>query len=232
SYIEKQGLDGTGYCDVPSIPQWHFDYQLKRILQMIWKNPDETIETLVASIEENYAEVERREDDTDTGRLIREKKRLDARLKTLMDMRLDEELDKDSYAAKRAEIMVRLTELEHEINERTGRNELPAEIEDRDVVIANIRKALEETADIDGKFVDESLIGQVVERVIPYKDGTFKWYLNIGREPLNEFSENSYAEYGQFDISFEEAKSYRKRFGNFIRMRQWRDIHVLVYMRV
>lgn len=232
SYIEKQGLDGTGYCDVPSIPQWHFDYQLKRILQMIWKNPDETVETLIASIEENYAEVERREEDTDTGRLIRERKRLEARLKTLMDMRLDGELDKDSYAEKNAEITVRLSGLEAEINERTGRNELPAETEDRDVAIANIRKALEETADIDGKFIDESLIGQVVERVVPYEDGTYKWYLNIGREPLSRFSENSYAEYGQFTITFEEAKSYRKQFGNFIRMRQWKDIHVLVFMRI
>lgn len=49
SYIEKQGLDGTGYCDVPSIPQWHLDYQLKRILNIVWKNPDDTIQKLIAS---------------------------------------------------------------------------------------------------------------------------------------------------------------------------------------
>ncbi len=232
SYIERQGLDGTGYCDVPSIPQWHLDYQLKRILQMLWKNPDETVGALIANIEENYAQVRRREDDTDTSRLIREKKRLDARLKTLMDMRLDGELDKNSYAEKKAEIMVRLAGLESEINERTGRNELPAETEDRETVIANIRMALEETADIDGKFLDESLIGQIVERVTPYEDGTYKWYLNIGNEASVEFSENNYAEYGQFTITFEEAKSYRKSYGNFIRMRQWRDIHVVVYMKV
>lgn len=232
SYIEKQGLDGTGYCDVPCIPQWHLEYQLKRILQMIWKNPDETIDTLVTNIRENYEQVIHKESNVDTGKLIREKKRLNVRLKTLMDMRLDGELDKESYAEKKAEIMERLASLESEINEQTGRNELTSEIEDRDTVIAEIRKALEETADIEGKFLDESLIGQVVERVIPCENGTFKWYLNIGRESLTRFSENNYVDYGEFGINFEEAKAYRKRFGNFIRMKQWRDIHVQVYMRI
>lgn len=87
---------------------------------MLWKNPEETAGTFVASIEENYAQVKGREDDTDTSRLIREKKRLDTRLKTLMDMRLDGELDKDSYAEKKAKLMVRLASLESEINEQTG----------------------------------------------------------------------------------------------------------------
>ena len=232
SYIVKQGLDGAGYCDVPSIAMWKLDFQLKLILKRIWKNPDMTIERLIANIEENYCEVSQREAEPDIERLNREQSRLELRLKNLMDMRIDGEIDKDSYFVKREEITERLSVVKKELCEITGNNKVIGEMEDKRAVIADIREALKQTADIEGKFIDESLVDQVVERVVPYEDFTFKWYLNIGVEPPDTFDENEYIKYFDFDISFDEAKEYRKRFHNFIRRNQWKNIHAEVYMRL
>ena len=33
-----------------------------------------------------------------------------------------------------------------------------------------------------------------------------------------------------YKMSFEEAKAYRKQYGNFIRANQWRDLQVEVYI--
>ena len=37
--------------------------------------------------------------------------------------------------------------------------------------------------------------------------------------------------YDRFTLNFEEAKKYRKAFGNFIRAVQWKDLIVEVYIR-
>lgn len=232
SYIEKQGLDGTGYCDVRSIAMWKLDFQLKLILQKIWKNPDKTVENLIINIEKNFMAVSEKEAKPETGLLIREQNRLELRLKNLMDMRIDGEIDKDTYAVKKKEITERLSEITEELSKIVGENKLSGELEDKKEAVMKIREALEETADIDGKFLNESLVDQIVERIVPYEGDIFKWYLNIGVEPLCEFSENNYIRYLDFDVSFEEAREYRKRFDNFIRRNQWRDIHTEVYIRI
>lgn len=234
SYIVKQGLDGNGYCDVPSIPQWHLDYQFKRILELIWKNPKETVENLIESIKGNYVEDQSCDADAGMERLERERDRLKLRLKNLMDMRLDGELDKDSYADKKAELTERLARLKAEIHKVSGENgKSVKENGDRKTALAEIRKVLEETSDIDVKFIDADLVKQTVRRVTPYEDGTYKWYLDlVAEECEKEFSEDDYVSCCVFDITFEEAKAYRKQFGNYIRMRQWRDIHVQVFIKV
>ena len=147
-------------------------------------------------------------------------------------MRIDGEIDKDTYAVKKKEITERLSEITEELNIIIGENKLLGELEDKKETIVKIREALEETADIDGKFLDESLVDQIVERIVPYEGDIFKWYLNIGVEPPCEFSENNYIRYLDFDVRFEEAREYRKRFNNFIRRNQWRDIHTEVYIRI
>lgn len=234
SYIVKQGLDGAGYCDVPSIPQWHLDYQLKRILEQIWRNPAGTVAGLMESIKGNYMEEETCETDAGIKRMERERDRLELRLKNLMDMRLDGEIDQDSYAEKKAEITERLARLKAELNAVPVKNEKPVkESRDREAALSRIQEALEETAAIDTKFIDAGLIEQIVRRVVPYEDGTYKWYLQaVAEEPKNRFSEDDYVECTSLDITFEEAKAYRKQFGNYIRMRQWRGIHVQVFIKV
>lgn len=231
SYIVSQGLDGQGYCDVPSIPQWYLEYQLKRILLLIWNDPVQTVETLVANIEKSYIEIVQKESNPDVERLERERGRLELRLKNLMDMRLDGELDKDAYTKKKEEITCRVTEINKEIDSLTCRKELPQSIS-KDTVLENIRDTVGRLSDINGKFIDEDLVKNIVDRVIPSEDGTFKWFLNLKEEPFKDFSETDYIDYDEFDITFDEAKAYRKQFGNFIRMRQWNDIHIKVFLKV
>ena len=45
------------------------------------------------------------------------------------------------------------------------------------------------------------------------------------------FDESKYILYDRFTLNFEEAKKYRKAFGNFIRAVQWKDLIVEVYIR-
>ena len=66
---------------------------------------------------------------------------------------------------------------------------------------------------------------------MPTEAGIFKWYLNCGMQEDAEFSEMDYILYDSFSLGFDEAREYRKRFGNFIRANQWKDLHIEVYIK-
>lgn len=97
SYIEAQGIDGEGFCNVRSIARWKLEIQLAKMLKQIWRSPETTISNLVGTIEQNYVEYQERSEDKETARLKREKERKEQRMKNLLEMRLDGEIDKARY---------------------------------------------------------------------------------------------------------------------------------------
>ena len=46
-----------------------------------------------------------------------------------------------------------------------------------------------------------------------------------------QFQEEQYVLMDRFTLGFEEAKTYRKSFGNFIRAKQWKDLVIEVYIK-
>lgn len=90
---------------------------------------------------------------------------------------------------------------------------------------------LENACDLNRKQIDEKLIDTLVERVTPTEAGIFRWYLNCDTQEAAAFAENDYILYDTFSLGFDEAKAYRKQFGNFIRANQWKDLNIEVYIR-
>lgn len=231
-FIEKQGLSGEGYCNVPSIAQWKLDFQLRLILEHIWKNPEKTVSSLLSTIQENYKECDEKSAEMETARLLREEERLKVRQKNLLDLMLDGTITKEQFSETQAELISKLANIKCQIDELTGRAELVKMAEDRESIIAEIRAGLEDSIELNTKFIDAELIDSIVDRVVPDENFCFKWYLNFSSEYSKEFDAREYANYGAIDVSFEQARAYRKSFGNFIRPNQWKDIHAEIYIKV
>lgn len=227
SFRVKNGLDAEGYCDVPSICEWKLDFMLKHILQKIWKNPKQTITVLTETIKENY--VEGQESNTELGCLKRELERLKCRKERLLDMRLDNQIEESAFEEKRRKIQERTTEIEKRL-EGGVKQEIMENTEDISSVIQKVKDMLENACDLEQKKIDENLIEALVERVTPTEEGVFKWYLNRKAAEDREFDEKDYILYESFCLGFEEAKAYRKQYGNFIRANQWRDLQVEIYI--
>ena len=233
SFIEANGLQGDGYCEVRCIAQWHLEMQMKKIIERIWKNPQASVDTIISNIEKNYVRDEPRDNNTrDYERLIKEKKRQEQRLKNLIDMRIDNQIDKETFITKKAEISVRIADIDSEITELNGMSDDYEETDaDLETAITKIKEALKDMCDTSKKEVSRELVLQFVDRIIACEGSVFKWYLKIGMDSSGDFKEDSFVYYGGFDISFEEAKAYRKQYGNFIRKVSWRDIHTEIYVR-
>lgn len=230
SYHEKNGLDGTGYCDIPSICEWKLDFMLKAILQRMWQNPNDTIENLVQDIQNNFVETtDEITSANETEKLKRELDRLVTRKNNLVEMRLDNLIQNEEYESKNAQIGERIREIEQTLS-MTQEDESIECKTDVGQVVENIKAFLDEVCDLGQKQVSEEIVDALVERITPTEAGIFKWY--IKNDDVGEvFDETQYVLCDRFTLGFEEAKQYRKSFGNFIRARQWRDINVEVYIK-
>ena len=230
SFRIANNLDAEGYCDVPAICEWKLDFMLKNILNRIWHNPKRTVQVLVKRIAENYTE-EKREADSDYSRLQREHERLKCREETLLDMRLDNQIDAETFESKRSQLHERITDIENRLLETTS-YEVVESNEDISGIIASITEFLQNTCDMEQKKLSEDLVDSLIAKVVPTEAGVFKWYLNTSFQNREDktFSENDYILYDSFILGFEQAKQYRKSFGNFIRFRQWRDLKIEVYI--
>lgn len=99
---------------------------IKSILVRVWNNPKETVKILVQEIAENYV-TENKVCDINNEKLKREKERLNIRLNTLLDMRLDNQIDIDSYNIKQKELNSKIKEIEEALEESVKVNVIESE---------------------------------------------------------------------------------------------------------
>ena len=232
SFREKNGLDGTGYCDVPSICEWKLDFMAKNIQYRLWKDKKASVEELLRDVHDNYViEEEVRNNEYQAEKLQRELERLRNRKSNLMDMRLDNMIAKPEYEMKYNAIVERMEEVEKELSMISHVQPViePVDVEKE---LGRIKEFLERVCDLEQKQLSDELIDSLVARITPTEEGVFKWYIQSEDYDMETtFDESNYVLYDKFTLTFEEAKQYRKSFGNFIRARQWKDLIVEVYVR-
>lgn len=227
-YEDSKELDQ--YCNMPSICEWKLDFQLQHILYRIWENPEKTMQTVLNTIEDNYVEeVTAKESNKD--KYIREKERIKVRLSNLLDLRLDGKIGESEYEKKRLQLNNRLTEIESQLkNEFVSEEDIETKKDGMQNTLDKVKEFLNEYV-LDVKKLSDEIVAGIVSRVTPMEDGTFKWYLG-GEIFQNMFDEKEYILYDKFTLDFETAKKYRKKYGNFIRHTQYKDIKVEVYLRI
>lgn len=217
------------YCNMPSICEWKLNFQLQHILMRIWENPQNTIQSVIQSIEDNYVE-DIAVKESNQEKYIREKKRIINRLSNLLDLRLDGKIEDNEYEKKQLQLNSRLAEIENQLNiEQISDNDIEAQKDGMQNTLEEVKEFLNKF-DLDTKKMSDELVASIVSRVTPMEDGTFKWYLG-GEIVQNSFNENDYVLYDKFVLDFETARAYRKKYGNFIRHTQYKDIKVEVYLK-
>lgn len=140
-------------------------------------------------------------------------------------------IDETQYQKKYNLITVRIEEVEISLQKLQCDGK---EIEPVDVSaeIQKIQEYLDKACNLEEKQVSAELVEALVERITPTEEGVFKWYLKEENSDMEmQFQEEQYVLMDRFTLGFEEARAYRKSFGNFIRARQWKDLVVEVYIK-
>lgn len=232
SYYIEHGLPTEGRCATKSICDWKLEMYLQTILKRLWAQPNDSINLLVDKVSENY-EVAKVESDINTEKLLREKERIRNRLDNLVDMRLDNHIDLETYNLKSSQLNMSLEEIESKLGNIEQKPELTEVTRNVSDEINVIRKYLEDTCELDGKEVKEELVDAVVERIVPTEEGVMRWYLKSVSNKIDfDFYEDKFIKIDEFTITFEEARNYRKSHGNYLRQSQWRDQKIEVYIEI
>jgi len=238
SFHIENGLSGEGRCDVRSIPEWKLNYQFMKVLQLLWEEPEKDAKYLETVIEESY-EVE----DTfvdETPRISKQIEILKYRMAVLVDKYLDGMITEEVYNAKYSDLKGKIEAFEVELKEATLQVEKHQSYcvteEEKAEMLDNVRAQLEAMVEITKGKLDEtaiqSLVPALIDRVTPTESGEFRWYLSLGGETLTVgFDEKNYVLLHELTVKYDEARAYRKSSGSYLRVRQWQDIDMKVFVR-
>lgn len=245
---EKLGLDTTGSCDTCAIPEWHLQYMAKFIFSRLWKNKGQDIEEAFSIIKECFKFEKPQGDVAEIENINRNISKYMVKIETLTDMRADGDISKEGFRQRVDECKANIEVLK----ERKRKLELESGVTfDVDAHLKNIRKSLEEMIDFSKECLDEDVIRRFVDIIYHEADYEYSWFLKL--DLSGDIEEVDVPEAYQIKITkknnfvpkiiikdsrrivmdtvllFEEARAYRKAYGNYLRQNQWNDLHVKVY---
>lgn len=177
---EKYGLDIEGYCDISMVGDWKLNFMAKTILESLWTDRQDAVEEALQLIKDNY-----KADEVSTDRLYivnleNTITKNEARLSQLLEMRMDNEITKIEYAQHREKLESEIMECREKLEKTKNVDDLQDDLE---LKLKEIKKTLDEVIDFSGARIDDAVIDKLVYKVIPMRNGRFRWILNLLGEP-------------------------------------------------
>lgn len=176
-FREKYGITTEGFCDIPMVADWKLHFMVKRILEKLWTDRQETVEEAIRLIKCNYIpEKNAALDKMQISNLETKIKKNEERIKRLLEMRMDNEISKDEYLGlkERLESENQSYRIKLEKKENIEENK-----EDLDSKLAEIRETLKMIIDFSGDRIDDNIINKLVHQIIPTGNNKFKCILNL-----------------------------------------------------
>lgn len=175
SFREKHGLDTEGYCDGPMICDWKFEIMAAKIFEQLWTDKKTAVLKAMETFNRNYQSditVTKEEIAGIEGKIERARNRL----KNLMCMRADGEIDKDDYLKMKEQTEQELERLQTELTNAT-----PSDIiETRKTIdVGKVEARLQELSEYKEGKVPPSIIEKFVAAIVPYDGSHFSWFLSL-----------------------------------------------------
>lgn len=246
AYRLERGLDTKGSCSLRSIPDWHLELQGLRVFSSMFGDSKEGIIRAVKSVEAcNQADY--------NGRSIidleRERDKYVKKLDALIELATDGGITKDRFLIKQAEYQENIDFCDKEIVK--AQTEVGGD--KHDIKTKRIIDCLGGSVNVQGKYIEEQLIENMVDRIVMRDNYEFEWLVNLSgdasefisekhrckptdpvekkRETAIRVRDDLYIHLYSFTINFDAARNYRKQWGKYLRTNQWEDIKVHIYLR-
>ena len=177
----KQGLDDTGFCDIPMIADWKLEIMCKCIIEEIWKDRNEAMKQACKILEKCY----QADMDNQTEKIVIQKKidKLKLKIDTLIDMRAEGDISIEEYRNRRKRLDNELANYETKINVHDASEEV---ISEKGLNWNKIYATLEKVIDISGAKVDNKFVEKFIGKIVPQGNNKFTWYVNLSnRETKN-----------------------------------------------
>lgn len=217
---EQAGVDTGRTCDLHAICDWKLELMARHIFSGLWGDQKSILHKISSLYRKDFRET-KAEIDAKKSELDRDIAQLDAKIKRLTQMRLDDELPKSEYLEFKSDLdckKYRLVQQRSELDNPTQT--------DPDSTAVKIQDFLLQKMNFTEHCIDRDIIAQFVDTIIPRTETCFEWYLNFD---LVEKPNDKKKLVWEFPIDFQEAKSYRTEINAMLRPTQWHDLSVKVY---
>lgn len=180
----KKGLSIENVCDSPMIPEWKLQMMAKYIIRNFVNNKQEMLD-FVQSLAEKHIDDEPPKTDylVEIEKKENEKAKYVKKLNSLIELRLDGDIDKEMFQTKKNEIQQHIDSIEAEIKKLQPQEEIQEEEFDHEQKINILRSFMEDCLEIndDGKDLSPRIIRAFVRKIVVYKD-YIEWHLRF-RDP-------------------------------------------------
>lgn len=224
----KRGLSLENTCDSPFIPSWKLELMAKKIFEKYINNASETVELAYQMLTKHIEDNDEVFDNTDTiQRKEEEVQRFQKKIKNLLEMREDGDIDKDYFKERKNELETSIAILQQEIKGLTPKA-TKRKPDDCKALLSDLKKHLESYVESDSETIRESVVEAFVKKIWVSKT-EYRWYLR-SESLSDDISENEHIMIDSFTIDLEEAKKYLYFFSTKRRIYNWTDINVSIWL--
>jgi len=220
NYRTKKGMDISDACATPIIVEWKLKLMANVIFDIIWSNKQKIIKIANDIIEQSIqnSSINQFMDEE----ILECENKIDLnknKLDRLVDMFVNELIDKESFMKKKIDIEKNIKFLEEKIEKSNIKKVIPKEeLEDK---LSVLKKEIINNLEYDrSDEISDDLIESYVEKIVVGKD-KFKWKLNYLKEIYDFDNENTSSSESKSDsneiylttiiITDDDVKKYRKR---------------------
>ena len=171
------GLDGEGYCDLKTIPEWKLNAMANKIFcDLIYPKREKSIEIALDLIQKNFKKSCENTQDQQNNLLDKIEKE-NSKKQNLINLRLEGELSKEEFDKAKAKIDKNIELLKVKIEElKTIDSSLDGVMGEN---IEVLRKKLEKLLEYKEEDINRDLMGKIIVGVIAINDNEFDFYLNL-----------------------------------------------------
>ena len=174
----KLGLDTEGYCDIPMVADWKLEFMAKEIISSIWQFRKESVERAYEMVLSCFTDESEGIDNQikEYNNAVEMNQR---KINNLIEMRMNEEITKEEFAAMRKKYDEKIIELKEKLDELTDNSSNQSSKSELNKQLEEIRAALNEVIDFSKPKLDDYIIDRFVDKIIPLGDNKFQWYINL-----------------------------------------------------
>lgn len=212
----------AGFCDMRAICGWKLEMMAKAVFRKVWKNSELLEKTIKIFMNETV--MEQQDIERIRSKYKLEIKKLSEKAERLIEMRMNGEIDRDTYLRLKATVEADKRQAEQQLLDYES---LPRVAQVHPHSKEEIKKHLLEFISPNNTELDENVINKFVSQIKVESETEFSWYLRFDIGKNFNLEKQLHC---TFTIPFKDALKYRNKRKQILRANQYQDLIIKVYI--
>lgn len=177
----EQGLDDTGFCEIPMVADWKLELMCKMLLEQIWQDKSSVIQDTCLILKECYqADIEK---GVELFAIQKKIAKIEGKIGNLIDMRTEGDISIEEYRSRRNKLNKELSCYEEQLQEQSTEEKTVSET---GLNWEKINETLKNVLDFSKPKVDNDIVDKFIGRIIPMGSNHFVWFVNLSNLKTEE----------------------------------------------